>query len=156
MLGLPKNNPNGLRVIKTARTVAEINAAADQGLIPRLQPVNPSSNIHNRVAVYQHKVTGKIELSGDCRWQPGPVYECVIPHRTYYPYHFPEPFAAYLLPADLKVGERVWLKDVIEDIVAVWGNQGYQPRLECCEATWDGAGFVIHFDPEKDAPRLIG
>lgn len=156
MFGQPANNPDGLRLVNTARTLAAINAAAREGFRPLLKAVEPSAQVQNMVAVYQHRKTGEIELSSDCRWVPGEEYECVLPHRTYYPYHFPEPFAAYLIPPDLAVGERVWLTDVIEDIVAVWGNQGWQPRLEACEATWIDGDFAICFDSENDAPRLIG
>lgn len=156
MFGQPENNPNSLRVVKTARTAEAINAAANEGYRPLLKAVKPSRDIHNMVAVYQHRQTGKIELSGDCRWGPREDYECVLPFRRYYPYSFPEPFAAYLLPPDLAEGERVWLEDIVEDIVAVFGNQEWHPRLEACEAIWKNGDFKIQFDPKKDAPRLIG
>jgi hypothetical protein len=156
MFGQPENNPNNLRVVKTGRTMETINAAAKEGLRPLVKPVEPSKTIHNMVAVYQHRDTGEIEVAGDCRWRPGEDYKCVVPFRHYYPYSFPEPFAAYLLPPDLMEGERVWLEDIIEDIVAVFGNQGWQPRLESCEAVWTKGDFKVQFDPKKDAPRLIG
>lgn len=149
-------NPNQLRVIHTARTEQAINQAAQEGLRPLVKAVIPSDQIHFRVGVYQHRKTGEIELSGDIRMKFSKDYECVVPSRTYYPYHFPCPYAAYVIPPDLAAGERVWLEDVIEDIVAVWGNQGYQPRLENAEATWTGKDFTIHFDPNKDAPYLAG
>lgn len=156
MFGQIKNNPNNLRVIKTARTLDTINSAAKDGLIPLIKPVDPSPDIHSMVIVYQNRKTGEIELSGDQRWGPGDEYDCVLHRKTYYPYSFPEPFAAYLLFPDLKDGERVWLEDIIEDIVAVWGNQDHNPRLESCEATFSDSDFTIHFDSKKDAPRLIG
>ena len=156
MFGQPANNPNNLRVITTARTADAINTAAKEGLRPLIKPVEASPDIHSMIAVYQNRDTGEIELSGDARWRPGGKFECVLPRTYYYPYHFPEPFAAYLLPPDLHDGDRVWLADIIEDIVAVWGNQGHHPRLEACEATWKAGNFQIHFDPEQDAPRLLG
>ncbi len=54
------------------------------------------------------------------------------------------------------MGEEVWLEDLIEDVVAVWGNQGYQPRLPACAAVWNGTGFDLLFDPQRDARRWIG
>ncbi len=152
----PPNNPNQLRIIHTARTEKAINNAAREGYRPLVKPVTPGAQIHYMVAVFQHKQTREIQLSGDFRNYPDTDYEIIIPFHTYYPYHFPSPFAAYLVPADLEVGDRIWLEDVIEDIVAVWGNQGYQPRLKHAEATWTGKDFTIHFDPEKDAPHYIG
>ena len=156
MFGQPENNPSKLRVIKTARTQEAINEAAKEGFRPLVKPVKPSKKIHNMVAVYQHRETGEIEISGDCRMEYGEEYECVLPFRNYYPYLFPEPFAAYLVPADISEDERVWIEDVIEDIVAVFGNQGWHPRLESCEAIWSKGEFKIQFDPKKDAPKLIG
>ncbi len=156
MFGQPENNPNNLRVVKTARTLKAINKGAKEGYRPLVKPVEPGEDICNMVAVYQHRETGKIELSGDLRSNFGDEYECVLPHRHYYPYCFPEPFAAYLVPDDLAEGEMVWLEDIIEDIVAVFGNQGWQPRLEAGEAIWINGDFSVQFDPDTDAPQLIG
>jgi hypothetical protein len=150
------NNPDGLRIINTARTLKKINAAATAGLWPLVKPVIPSPEVQEMVAVFQNKVTGEIKLSGDCRSHFGDEYECVMDYTDYYPYHFPEPYAAYLIPTDLQEGERVWLDDVIEDIVAVFGNQGYRPRLDSCEAIWEQGNFRILFDPKKDAEVWIG
>ena len=155
--GQPEQNPNNLVVIKTARTLKAINKAATAGFQPLVKPVQPSPEIHYRVAVYQNRETGHIQLVRDCRCAPdGGDDECVIPFRRYYPYSFPKPFAAYLVPPDLPDGERVWLNDLIEDIVAVYGNQGYQPRLKGCEAIWANGDFDIQFAPEQDAARWVG
>ena len=152
----PANNPRKLRVIVTARTEKTINAGAIEGYRPLVKKVSPDPKIGNTLSVYQHKENGKIKISADCRWSPGDDYECVVPFIHYYTYYFPKPFAAYLVPPDLKEGEHVWLDDIIEDIVAVYGNQGYRPRLEACEAIWTKGEFEIQFNPEKDAPHWIG
>jgi len=149
-------NPRNLRVLNTARTESAINAAAEEGFWPLLKPVQPGEQIHYMLGVYQHKESGKIIVSGDFRFGPGADYEPVIPHTTYYPYHFPIPFAAYLVPPDLSTGETVWLDDLIEDVVGVWGNQGYHPRLPAAEAIWNGKDFEIQFDPGRDAECWVG
>lgn len=95
----PKDSPGGRRIVKTGRTVDEINAAAKSGLRPLVKPVRPNENVHHRVAVFQDPETGEIVLSGDCRYKPGG--NKVLDYTFYYPYHFPNPFAAYLVPADL-------------------------------------------------------
>ncbi|MBS0657747.1 MAG: hypothetical protein JSR82_05800 [Verrucomicrobia bacterium] len=151
----PPVNPNKLRVVRTARSARAINAAAKKGLRPLVEEVRPGKDVGAWMSIYQHKTTHEIQILGDMRWPPGEEYELVL-RREYYPHHFWAPFAAYLIPSDLAVGERVWLADLIEDIVAVWGNQGYNPRLKWAEATWTGAKFFVHFDPEKDAPQLVG
>ena len=141
------------RVIRTARTKRAINAAVDEGFFPLIRAVEPSPDVHFMVGVDQDPLSGRIELLGDMR-----VYgqNMVIEFRGYYPYNFPAPFAAYLIPDDLVPGETVWLDDLIEDIVAVWGNQGYHPRLACAPAIWNGENFEILFDSAKDAHVWIG
>jgi hypothetical protein len=156
MFGQPKNNPSNLRVIKTARTLDAINLAANNGFRPLVKAVVPSPKIHSAVVVYQHRKTGEIVVEADSRCSPGIDYEIVIPFRHFYPYSFSEPYAAYLVPPDLAESETVWLEDLIEDLVAVYGNQGWHPRLESSEAIWKKGDFVISFNPEKDARRLIG
>jgi len=150
----PMYSVGGLRVIKTGRTVDEINAAAKLGLRPLVKPVRPNKDIHYMVAVLQDPETGEIKLSCDRRDQLDS--KKVIDYTFYYPYHFPNPFAAYLIPADLAAGEEVWLEDLIEDLVAVYGNQGYHPRLKSASALWTGYDFVILFNPSRDAEHWIG
>ena len=156
MFGQPENNPKSLRVIKTARSIEEMNDAVSEGYRPLIRQVKPSKKIHNMIAVYQHNETGEVMVIGDCRAMPSEGYTMVLDFFNYYQYSFPEPFAAYLIPNDLENGETVWLDDLIEDVVAVFGNQGWNPRLESCEAIWLNKDFKILFDPKKDAPVLIG
>ncbi len=150
-------NPRQLRVIKTARTEDAINAAAREGFRPLIKAVQPGKGIHFQVIVLQHRDTGEIKLEGDNRFSSSRKPEWnLVEYIAYYPYQFPSPFAAYLIPPDLKEGEVVWLEDIIEDILAVYGNQGYHPRLEAWEATWRKGDFQIHFNPRKDAPIYKG
>jgi uncharacterized protein (TIGR02996 family) len=149
----PKRSPGARRVIKTARTKDEINAAARRGFKPLVLEVKQNKQISSWVAVHQDPTTGEIQTTGDHRYHP--PGEPVVSVR-YYPYHFASPYAAYLLPTDLKVGEEVWLEDVIEDLVGIWGNQGHTYRLEAAPARWNGKGFDILFDPQRDAARWIG
>jgi hypothetical protein len=154
----PKDAPGNRRIIKTGRTLEIINQAAQQGYRPLVKPVQPSPDVHYQVAVFQDPENGTIAISADVRQRyRGSIQgEMVMEYILYYPYHFPSPFAAYLVPQDLAIGEEVWLEDVIEDLVAVWGNQGYHPRLQAAPAIWNGADFVIQFDPQRDAQRWIG
>ncbi len=99
----PKDTPGNRRIVKTGRTVEEINAAAKQGFRPLVKAVRPSNNIHYRVAVFQDPETGEIESSGDVRFSGRG--KRVIDYTYYYPYHFPNPFAAYLVTNDIAVGE---------------------------------------------------
>jgi hypothetical protein len=150
---MPLDSPGNRRIIKTARTVKEINEAARNGFYPLVKPVIPSPDVHQMVAVFQDSETGEIALSGDRRMG---YKGKVIDYMTYYPYHFPNPFAAYLIPKDLAIDECVWLEDLIEDLVADWGNQNNHPRLKSAPALWNGQDFEILFDPESDAQHWIG
>jgi hypothetical protein len=149
-----------LRVIKTARDEQSINEGARAGFFPLVKPVTPSPEIRSKFAVRQNRVTGEIEVLGDFRSQMGSWVpkdtEMVIDFRFHYPYRFPAPFAAYLLPPDLQVGERVLLEDLIEDHVGARWNQGDVYRLERCEAIWNGRDFEIEYDPEETPAFFMG
>ncbi len=156
MFSFFKGNVNDRRVIKTARTEEAINEAALEGFRPLVKPVKPGKDVSNSFAVYQHGETGQVVVVGDNRKGCGPPYRQVIDWTDYYPYTFPSPFAAYLVPADLPEGEIVWLEDLIEDIRGIDGNQGYYPRLPAWEARWTGEDFEILFNPRRDKPRFLG
>ena len=91
------------RVIATARSLEAINAAVDEGFFPLLRDVVPSQAVHFMIAVGQDPATGKVRRIGDMR---DDLRDLVLEFRNYYPYHFPSPFAAYLLPPDLQAGKR--------------------------------------------------
>ncbi len=148
------NTENNIRVVKTARNKEAINEAAEQGFWPLVKPVIPSPNIKSKFAVLQDKETGKIKVVNDYRelritlnipgdHPPSVASNAVIDWTFYYPYHFESPFAAYLIPRDIQVGETVFLEDLIEDVVGASWNQGDTYRLKGCKAVWDGKEFVL-------------
>lgn len=144
----------GRRVIATGRTEEAINEAARKGLRPLIKAVQPGQEIWAQMLIFQDPLTGEIEVRGDRRWAPGGK-ELVLFAR-YYPYSFPSPFAAYLLPSDLKPGEEVWLEDLIEDVVGSHWGQGPKWRLEACAAVWNGEDFELLYDPLRDVQEFIG
>ena len=130
--------------IKTLRTKEEINTAVEDGHKVLKQKVEPSKDIRVTDLHIKDKHTGEIIIK--------PYNYHALPHdydryeivekRTYYPYKFPSKEAAYLLTDDLKVGERVILEDLIEDIVGeshAWGTY----RLDSAEAIWNGKQFEV-------------
>lgn len=150
----PRHAPGRRRIVRTARTEEDINAAARSGLRPLVKPVRPHRDVECRVCVFQNPDTGEIYECNDVRaWN---LAHDLVVHMTYYPYRFPRPFAAYLIPSDLLPGEEVWLDDLIEDVVAIWGNQGWRSRLASGPAIWNGQDFDILFDSERDAEHWIG
>jgi hypothetical protein len=145
----------GRRVIATGRTLEAINEAARSGLRPLVKPVQPSREIWSWLLIFQDPVTGEIESHGDLRSRPQGNKQLVL-ESTYYPYSFPAPFAAYLVPPDLKPGGEIWLEDLIEDVVGSRWNQGPRSRLKACAAIWNGKDFELQYDASRDARVFIG
>ena len=154
----PKANPEDLRVIATARTEEEINKAAKKGYFPLVRKVEASKNIRSKYAIFQHKVTGEIKISGDFRFDYSnhEDYKKVVDWTWYYPYSFPSPYAAYLIPKGLNPGQKVWIEDLIEDLVGSHWNQGNTSRLKSCEGIWTGGDLEINYDPMNNVANLIG
>lgn len=148
------------RRIATARTKMQLTEALRQGLRPLVLPVVPNPEIRKKFQVLQSRDTGEVVSVGDYRAGPrGPECEVVIPWTYRYPYSWPLPYAAYLLPPDLAMGEEVFLEDLIEDLIedvvgAAW-NQGDRYRLESCRARWTGTGFEL-LREEGPASMMIG
>jgi len=150
-------NEENLRTVKTARDEESINAAARAGFRPLVKPVIPSPEIQSKYAVIQSRSTGEIKVIGDYRYAINKDdMEVVIGFTDYYPHSFPSPFAAYLIPPDLEVGERVYLEDLIEDVVGSSWNQGDAYRLESSVAIWDGKDFTLEWEPGSDTQIMIG
>jgi hypothetical protein len=150
------SNDIELRVIKTARNLESINEAVALGFKPLIKKLEPSSEIRTKYCVVQDTVSGKIEVLYDYRSDIEPNFEIVIDWSFYYPYHYKSPYAAYLIPNDIKIGERVFLEDLIEDYARASWNQGDTYRLKSCEAIWNGKTFDIQFKPQKKESRFIG
>ena len=136
-----------MRVIKTARTETEINTAIRLGFKALIKEVIASDEIRVMYALERDIETGEVKVLHDA-WE---IYahhdeaERIIDEVYYYPYQFPSPFAAYLVPHDIEVGEMVILEDLIEDIVGD-RHKMHTYRLSSAEAMWSGETFVINHD----------
>ena len=150
--------PQELRVIKTARDKDSINMAAKSGFKPLIKKVEPSEEISSKYSVAQNKKTGEIVTIGDFRDSIDSEndFEIVIDWTYYYPYSFKSPFAAYLIPEDIKIGERVFIEDLIQDYIGASWNQGDTYRLESCEAIWNGIDFEIQYNPDINRSDFMG
>jgi hypothetical protein len=147
-------DPN-LRRIATARTNEEISDAVCRGLHALVLPIVPNPELRTKFMVMQHRETGQVMSVGDYRGAPrSSDWEVVIPWTFRYPYSWPLPYAAYLIPPDLAVGEEVFLEDLIEDVVGLTWNQGDTYRLESCRARWNGSGFDL-LREEGERPSMI-
>ncbi len=114
-------------VIKTARTIDDINRAANMGYSVDIRRVFPDTEKLNSVmTIGQDPETGRIEFSGDLRYSFEPSsfdnestsqYKEIFPFFSYYPYFQPSPIAAYLIPKNTPDGMEVLIEDPIEDFV---------------------------------------
>ena len=154
------NTDSIYRVVRTARTLEEINQGAKDGYLPLVKKVEPSKKIKSKYCIYQNVLSGEIVEVNDFRsvhqFESNREWNMVIDWTFYYPYKYERPYSAYLVPSDIEVGEIVILQDVIEDLVEMRFNQGDVYRLESCKATWNGTDFVLDYDPKKDISIAIG
>ena len=135
------------RVIRTARTETEINTAVRLGYQAIIKEVISSDEIRVMYALERDLKTGEVKILQDS-WEIYAYHkgkETVIDKVYYYPYQFPSPFAAYLVPEDIVIGEMVILEDLIEDIVGA-RHKMHTYRLASAEAMWNGERFVISHD----------
>ena len=154
------SNPKELRIIKTGRDRDIINNAARNGFKPLIKKVRPSDEIRSKYSVIQNKKTGEIKIIGDLRFDyltdDSGDFVTVIDWTYYYPHNFKSPFAAYLIPKDIIVGEMVFVEDLIEDYIGASWNQGDTYRLESCEAIWNGKNLEILYDQNVNRTDFIG
>lgn len=151
------NQEVSLRKIVTARTLEEMNAATRNGCRLLALRIERNPEIRAQYKVVKHTQTGEPRMVTDRRSEPvGCDWEDCIPWSDYYPYHWPLPFAAYILPPDLAVDETVFLADLIEEHVGMIWNQGAVFRLAGCKARWTGREFEL-IRPRGGAPdHVIG
>jgi hypothetical protein len=144
--------------IRTARTLEEIEEGRSQGFFPLIKRIEPHPEIQRKFAVIQDLQTGAVRMVSDYRSSSimASQEELILDFDFYYPYQWPLPFAAYLLPRDLPKGEKVWLEDLIEDFPGTNWNQGDVTRLESCEAIWTGDDLEILYEVSPDREWIIG
>ena len=134
---------DNLRVIKTIRGETAIKAAKAKGLKLLELKAEVSDEFKVKYKKLQHRKTGEIITIGDFRMGNGPEWKTLVNWTSKNPSKFFSPYAAYIVPKDLKKGERVLINDVITNHVSGRWNQGDVYRLSKSEATWTGEDFYI-------------
>ena len=137
---------DALPKIKTARSLQEINQAVKDGYRVVIQELVPHQAIQSFVVIARNIQTGFYEEVYDRRFISSSGKYDDINLVEFYPYKFPNPFAAYLIPQDLKPNVMVWLEDLIEDIPGNKRPQGVTKRVESAPALWTGEKMEIHMN----------
>ena len=114
-------------VIKTARTIDDINRAASMGYHVDIRRVlHDREKLYSIMSIGQDPETGRIETSGDLRYSfresksgfsSNSEYQEIFPFFCYYPYFQSTPVAGYLVPKGTPDGTEVIIEDPIEDFV---------------------------------------
>ena len=134
---------DGLRVIRTIRGETAIKAAKDMGLKLLELRAEVSDEFKVKYKKLQHRKTGEIITIGDFREGNGSEWKTLVNWTSENPSKFFSHYAAYVIPKDLKKGERVLINDLITNHVSGRWNQGDVYRLSKSEATWTGEDFYI-------------
>lgn len=149
-----KNTNKKLRTIKTARSVAAMNQGVQEGFFPLITEVGDLSKFKSAYIFNQNKKTGEVSrVVHDFRFADRFLideeddYKYFNIGKPLYEYNYELPFAAYLIPKELEIGEKVFLEDIIEDYIDKIWNQGSCRRLNCGEAIWTGEKFLVEKEP---------
>ena len=136
---------DNLKVIRTIRGETAIKLAKHMGLKLLELRAEVSDEFKIKYKKIKHRITGEIITIGDFRadsrysWK----YKTLVDWTSKNPSKFFSPYAAYVIPKDLKKGECVLINDVITNHVSGRWNQGDVYRLSKSEATWTGEDFYI-------------
>jgi hypothetical protein len=136
---------DNLKVIRTIRGETAIKLAKHMGLKLLELRAEVSDEFKIKYKKIKHRITGEIITIGDFRadsrysWK----YKTLVDWTSKNPSKFFSPYAAYVIPKDLKKGELVLINDVITNHVSGRWNQGDVYRLSKSEATWTGEYFNI-------------
>lgn len=152
-IGAVYGNYENLPIIKTMRSLEAMADAQVRGFDLVFKDAGEGSTFGpEKYLVYQHKPTGKLWWSGDYR-NPAPTVEeaCgsdsnewkMVRDWFYARPDRPFPLAAYAVPRDLKLGARIFIDDVIEDVLQTTWNQGNSVRIVSGAATWNGTDFDL-------------
>lgn len=141
-----RTTKSGERVVKTARSLLALQEAVDQDYRPYFVPNIESGRIGQKLSIAYDGKTRQLCISGDFR-TPLPFDQRNMDEQfgkgaglaLHGDFDRPSsPLAAYLLPQDIRMGERVFLEDLIEDRVGSSWNQGDTYREQSGFAIWRG------------------
>lgn len=157
-------NKNELRIVQTIYNVSDLNAATRNGLLTLVKNIEPNANLYYRELLLKNFETGEYVTVpsrqfavqyGKTKTFPENEWQLITSYTKYArPKRLSQKWAAYVLPEKPKLGERLFIEDIIEDILAdrFW----YKTIIaQSGEAVWNGADLEIDMEPIKRF-HLIG
>jgi hypothetical protein len=141
---------HGLREVKTARSLEALNQAVEDGLMILVAGLEPDAQITQPVFMIKNADGTFAEMLSyrdiGLMLTRSNEDERLESYRSFEQYHyqFKKPWAAYLIPSDIKIGEQVFVWDVIQDRKSTRMNQGggYTRQTQAI-ATWTGDDLDI-------------
>lgn len=149
-------------IVKTARTASQINSNHD-GYHVLIRPVYIDEHIRYKVKLtdsekgysgYDYRTYMRYDPDGFFNSQSGIPKD---PTNWWFPLKSTFPFAAYLIPEDVKIGQKVYVPDIIQNFIKSSWNQGDVFRLESGYGIWTGHDIQFDFPTQtKEATSIIG
>jgi hypothetical protein len=140
---------SGLPIVNTARDLVAMNRAIKEGYHLIIRSTQPENAPKSKVMIHTSD-ENELSISG-YDFRSHMPSEGNTGHRSYGINK--SPFAAYLIPKDLKKGARVFISDLIEHKISQAWNQGDTWRKNSGEAIWDGENLKII---EEEPSRIVG
>lgn len=157
-------NKKNLREVSTVFDVGQLNDAQRAGEICLIKKMQTNPELRTSALLLRNRENGEYtvtpsrevfqqyglgrKLYTEKDWeliQRVEEYARAIRHNS--------DWAAYVIPSDAEIGERFFIRDLIEDLVASKFWYTVYPA-ESAEAVWDGVDLVI--DPESYRYELVG
>ncbi len=158
-------NPKTLPIVLTCYTAYELNKFVDEGhkvvVLPiRKNPVFQQNNLllRNRETSFfmvlpSRRMTRQYDLQVEEYSED--EWELICEGTKYWRPRKPnDGWGAYVLPKEIQDGQRVYVADVLEDIVATYFHGAALPA-EDGEGVWDGSKITIDMKP-YDKIMIIG
>lgn len=145
---------SGERIIHTARSLAAIKEGIEKGFRPFFVPNEPNGLTHQKLSIVYDHDERTLHVSNDYRSMRRTDVKGDGIYLDQDMRRHPSPVAAYMLPLDIQLGERVYLEDLIEDRPGSGWNQGDRYRARSCFALWRGDQMELEL-PEKLDPSFM-
>ena len=158
-------NRKQLRVVETIYDVDGLNAATQKGLRSLILTVSKNPDLRLRSLLIQNKATGELKNVSsrhiDRQYDLPPLiysekeWELLLEINDYARVRKSEQnWGAYILPEKIQIDERVYIADLIEDVVATafWGSVYYAVDGI---AVWNGTDLILDHD-EYNSLHMVG